>query len=139
MNLETHLRVAGVLLLLLAAVNTLLPKELGWRADLAKLSLVNRQIFLVHGAFIVLTVVLFGLLSLCFAAELAAPSPLARAVLGGLALFWGLRLATQLFIYDRSLWRGHRRNTAVHVVAVLLWVYLAGVFGWGFWGQIAGA
>ncbi|MFN0007474.1 MAG: hypothetical protein ACKVXR_06155 [Planctomycetota bacterium] len=79
---------------------------------------------------------LFGLLSICFAAELAAPSPLARAVLGGLALFWGLRLLTQLFVYDSSLWRGHARNTAVHIVAVLLWLYFTAVFGLGFWLQI---
>lgn len=136
MSLEMHLRVAGCLLLLLASLHPFLPKELGWSTDLAKLTLLNRQIFLVHVAFIVLTLVLFGLLALCFAAELAAPSPLARAVLGGLALFWGLRLLTQLFVYDRTLWRGHRRNTAIQVAAVLLWLYFTAVFGWGFWRQI---
>lgn len=138
MSLESHLRAAGVLLLLLASIHPFLPRELRWREDLAKLALVNRQIFLVHVAFIVLLLVLLGLLVLGCAAELVAPSRLARAVLGGLTLFWGLRFVTQVFVYDRKLWRGHPRNTAIHVAAILLWVYLTTVFGWGFWRQIAG-
>lgn len=136
MSLETHLRLAGVLLLLLAAVHPLFPKQLGWKEDLAKLSLLNRQIFLVHVGFIVLMLVLFGVLVLVFTADLVAPSRLAAAVLGGLTLFWGLRLLTQQFIYDRSLWRGNRRNTLLHILASLLWTYLTAVFAWGWWQQI---
>ena len=138
MSLEVHLRIAGTLLLLLAAAHIFFPKQLGWQADLAKLTLLNRQIFLVHVGFIVLILVLFGTLALFFAGDLAAPSRLARAVLAGLTLFWGLRLLTQQFIYGRSLWRGNRRNTVLHILASLLWAYFAVVFGWGWWRQVAG-
>ncbi len=138
MSLEVHLRIAGVLLLLLAAAHPFFPKQLGWRDDLAKLTLLNRQIFLVHAGFIVLLLVLFGALVLFFAGDLVAPSRLATAVLAGLTLFWGLRLLTQQFIYDRSLWRGNRRNTILHVLASLLWTYLTIVFGLGWWRQVAG-
>ena len=31
MSLELHLRIAGVLLLLLAAIHPFMPKELGWK------------------------------------------------------------------------------------------------------------
>jgi hypothetical protein len=137
-SLELHLRIAGLLLLLLAAVHPLFPRELGWKEDLAKLTLINRQIFLVHVGFIVLMLVLMGSLSLFLAGDLVTPSRLARAVLGGLALFWGLRLLTQQLIYDRSHWRGHRRNTAIHIALTLLWLYLTTVFGWGWWRQLAG-
>ena len=138
MSLEVHLRIAGALLLLLAAVHPFFPKRLGWRDDLAKLTLLNRQIFLVHVGFIVLTLVLFGALALFFAGDLVAPSRLATAVLAGLTLFWGLRLLTQQLIYDRSHWRGNRRNTILHILASLLWTYLTIVFGWGWWRQVAG-
>lgn len=138
MSLELHLRIAGLLLLLLAAVHPLFPRELGWKEDLAKLTLINRQIFLVHVGFIALMLVLMGCLALFLAGDLVAPSRLARAVLGGLALFWGLRLLTQQLIYDRSHWRGHRRNTAIHLALTLLWLYLTAVFGWGWWRQLAG-
>lgn len=135
MSLEFNLRIAGALLLLLAASHVFFPKELGWKEDLAKLTLLNRQIFLVHTGFIMLILVLFGVLSLGFAADLVAPSRLAAAVLGGLTLFWGLRLITQQFIYDRALWRGNRRNTILHILATLLWIYLTAVFGCGWWRQ----
>ena len=137
MSLEVHLRIAGTLLLLLAAAHIFFPKQLGWQADLAKLTLLNRQIFLVHVGFIVLMLVLFGTLALFFAHDLVVPSRLATAVLAGLTLFWGLRFLTQQFIYDRSLWRGNRRNTVLHIVASLLWAYFAAVFGWGWWRQMA--
>ncbi len=138
MSLEVHLRIAGVLLLLLAAAHPFFPKQLGWKEDLAKLTLLNRQIFLVHAGFIVLILVLFGVLALFFAADLVAPSRLAAAVLAGLTLFWSLRLVTQQLIYDRSLWRGNRRNTILHILASLLWTYLVIVFGWGWWRQVKG-
>lgn len=138
MSLELHLRIAGALLLLLGAAHVFFPKHLGWKEDLAKLTLLNRQIFLVHVSFIVLILLLFGTLALAFAAELVAPSRLAKAVLGGLTLFWGLRLITQQFIYDRSLWLGNRRNTVLHILASLLWCYLTAVFGWGWWWQVTG-
>ena len=136
MSLELHLRIAGAVLLLLAAAHVFFPKQLGWKEDLAKLTLLNRQVFLVHVGFIMLILILFGVLALGFAADLVAPSRLAKAVLGGLTLFWGLRLITQQFIYDRSLWRGNRRNTVLHVLATLLWCYLTVVFGWGWWRQV---
>jgi hypothetical protein len=135
MSLELHLRIAGVLLLLLAAIHPLMPKELGWKEDLAKLTLVNRQVFLVHVGFIVLMLILMGALALFYAGELAAPGRLARAILGGLAVFWGLRLLTQQLVYDRSLWRGNPRYTAVHIAFTLLWTYLTAVFAWGWWSR----
>lgn len=131
MTLELHLRIAGALLLLLTLVHVPMPRELRWKEDLAKLMPVNRQVFLVHNAFIVLTLVLMGSLALVYAPELAAGGRLARAVLGGLAIFWGLRFLTQQLVYDRRLWKGNPRYTAVHVVFTLLWLYLTAVFGWG--------
>ena len=138
MSLEAHLRIAGIFLLLVAAAHPFFPKQLGWKEDLAKLTLLNRQIFLVHNGFIVLILVLFGTLAMGFTEDLTAPSRLAAAVLAGLTLFWGIRLITQQLIYDRSLWRGHRRNTVLHILATLLWIYLTGVFGWGWWRQVMG-
>jgi len=40
------------------------------------------------------------LVSLCFATPLASGSPLARAVCGFIALFWGTRLLIQFFLFD---------------------------------------
>jgi len=50
-----------------------------------------------------------GTLLLALPGELLRPTPLARAVLVGLAIFWGVRLWMQWFMYDAALWRGKPR------------------------------
>jgi hypothetical protein len=129
-DVTVHLKVAGVLLISLAAAHPFFPAQFGWKEDLAKLTLLNRQIFLVHSFFIALTVAMMGCLALFLTPRLLDGSPLARAVLGGLALFWGARLLIQLFVYDRRLWRGDPFRTCVHVAFTCLWLYLTVVFSW---------
>jgi hypothetical protein len=131
--LSLHLKMVGTLLLSLAAAHAFFPKRFRWREELARLSLLNRQIFVVHCFFIVFVLVMFAIWCLCYTEVLRTPAPLARGVLGGMAAFWALRLVVQWFVYDRSLWRGHRFNTAAHVFFSLLWAYFASIFGWALW------
>jgi hypothetical protein len=133
MSLEIHLRIVGACLLMLATLNFVLPKRFNWKAELARLSLINRRIFTVHCVFIALLLVLMGLLSLFYAGSLLEPTPLSRAVLLGLTLFWGTRLYAQWFIYDVKLWWGQTFNTVVHIVFSGLWIYTTAVFGWAWW------
>lgn len=132
MNAEFAVRLAGVFLLILAAMHIFVPRALGWRDDLARLTLVNRRIFQVHCFFIVLTVVMMGILSLFFARTLLEPNTLARAVLFGLIAFWSARLIVQWFVYDSTLWRGSRPRTAAHLLLTALWAYLVFAYAWAF-------
>src|SRR6266436_4385807 len=100
MNIALHIRIAGGLLLVLSALNLAMPRYFGWKSELKAVSLLTRQIFLVHCFFIALVVGLFGGLSLFGAALLLRPDPLSRAVLAGMLLFWLCRLAFQWFVYD---------------------------------------
>jgi hypothetical protein len=127
------------LLLLLAALNLYVPRRFGWAAELQRLSLFTRQVFVVHAGFIVLTLVLFGLLSLALADELLEPSSLARAVLAGLTLFWLARLLVQWLFYDRSLWRGKTLETSVHVTFTLVWLYFTATYSAALWLNLTGA
>jgi hypothetical protein len=124
-----NLRVVGVLLALLAVVNLFVPRRFHWREEMARLSLLNRQIFEVHAIFLVLTLVLFSALLLTMAPALLEPTPLARAVLAGLTIFWTARLLAQWFYYSPEIWRGHRFNTVMHVAFSGLWIYVTGVLG----------
>jgi hypothetical protein len=124
-----HLHAAGVLLGLLVVLNLFVPARYGWRDDLSRLSLLNRQIFQVHAIFIVVVLAMLSGLLLCCAPALLEPAPLSRAVLSGLTAFWGLRLYMQFCFYDPRIWRGKRFETAMHVVFSLLWIYLVAVFG----------
>lgn len=129
MNPEVHLRIAGALQILLALAHLAFPHRFRWPEELARLSLLNRQIFVVHTLFVCFVLVLFGALSLLAPDTLLERTRLAHFVNGGIAAFWALRLFCQWFVYDRRLWRGKRFETAVHVVATVLWLYLTLVYG----------
>jgi hypothetical protein len=135
-TLLSHVRIAGALLFALAAMHIFLPRRLNWNEELSRLSLLNRQIFHVHTFFVVLVVALMGALSLFFGSLLIEPSPLARLVLAGLTCFWTLRLGFQWLVYDASLWRGNRFNTAAHLIFTALWAYLSLVYGTALWAQL---
>ncbi len=129
MNLRLHLQIVGSLLLVLAAAHAPFGRYFGWKRELAVLSLLTRQVFWVHTFFIALMVALMGWLSAFCADDLLAPSRLSRAVLGGIVLFWGCRLAIQLFVYDAAIWRGRRFYTFMHIVFLILWIYVVVTYG----------
>ena len=132
-HLLIHLRAAGVLLAALVVINLFVPLRFGWRTDLSRVSLLNRQIFQAHSVFLVLTLALSSALLLTNADALIEPSRLSRAVLLGLTIFWGLRMLMQWFFYSAAIWRGNRFFTAMHVVFSMAWVYLTAVFGAAWW------
>lgn len=76
------------------------PQVLDWRRELQKLHPLTRQLVWVHGLFIVLTIIGFGLLTLLFSHDLANGSPLSRAVSAFIAFFWAARLLIQFFVFD---------------------------------------
>ncbi|HUG93725.1 MAG TPA: hypothetical protein VML55_23040 [Planctomycetaceae bacterium] len=100
MKLEHLVFCGGVLHFGILLASALVPKVLDWKSSLQRLDALSRQLVWVHGAFIVLVIVGFGTLSALFAAELAAGTPLARAVCGFIAVFWGARLLVQFFVFD---------------------------------------
>ena len=139
MTLVTHLRFIGVLMAALAVVNFFVPGRLHWREEMARLSLVNRQIFEAHTVFIILTVAMFSVLLLTAAETLLEPTRLSRLVLGGLTLFWGVRMLMQWFFYSPAIWRGHRFNTVMHGVFSVAWVYVTAVFAAALWTNFSHA
>jgi hypothetical protein len=99
MTLATFILLGGVLHFGILIASSLVPQVLDWRKDLASLSPVTRQLVWVHGGFIVLTIIGFGVLSVVFHATLADGSVLARGVCGFIALFWAARFALQFFLF----------------------------------------
>lgn len=128
MSLELHLRVAGLIQLALAAAHVPFPRMFDWKTELARLSLINRQIFIVHTLFIVLVLLMFGLISLFAPGALTEPTRLGLLAAFGLGTFWLARFAAQHFIYDPALWRGDRAKTTVHVAVSVVWLYLTCVY-----------
>lgn len=131
-TLLMHLRTAGVVLAWLVIVNLAVPRRFGWREELTRVSPLNRQIFLAHNFFLILTLALLSVLLLTEPDALLEPSALSRAVLLGLTIFWGARMLMQWFFYSSEIWRGRRFFTVMHYVFSIVWIYLTGVFAWAF-------
>ena len=99
-QLELLIFLGGILHFGILLASAAVPLVLDWKASLAKLDGLSQQLVWVHGAFIVLVIIGFGLLSLVFADELASGTRLARGVCLFIALFWGARLVVQFFVFD---------------------------------------
>jgi len=125
--MDTHLKVAGYLLLLLSIIHVVFPKYFKWAQEFNAISLINKQMMYVHTFFIALIVFLTGVLCLTSAAELLTTG-LGKRIALGLGIFWLFRLVVQFFGYSSILWRGKRFETVVHIVFSMLWTYLSTIF-----------
>lgn len=125
--MELHLKIVGVILMLLAFLHFVFPRYFNWKEELVPLSLINRQVMYVHTLFIALAVFLIG--ALCISsAHLLVSTLLGKRVALGLAIFWTARLLVQFFGYSSELWRGKTFETTVHIVFSILWTYISVVF-----------
>ena len=73
-----------------------------WDTNLAKLPLIHRRFAVAQNFSIGTMIAVLGLFSLCFAPELVGGTPLARAVCGATALFWGGRAGVLPWLGVRS-------------------------------------
>jgi hypothetical protein len=121
------IQLIGYGLILLALIHAIFPKVFDWKNELATLTLINRQLMTVHTFFIALVVFLMGVLCITSAHELLT-TDLGKRILGGLAIFWGIRLVTQLFWYSPQLWKGKPRETAIHILFIAIWASITTIF-----------
>ena len=104
----------GGLLIPLALVHFDFPRRFGWKEELPRLSLLNKQVMEVHTFFIGLVVFLIGVLCLT-SAELLVSTELGSRICWGLFVFWFARLVVQFAYYSPELWRGKRFEKAVYM------------------------
>jgi hypothetical protein len=128
MQVESLIFLGGVLHFGILLASAMTPNVLDWRRELAKLEPLSRQLVWVHGAFIVLVIVAFGVLAVGFSADLADGSALARVVCAFIGLFWAARLFVQFFVFDaRSHLTTAFLKAGYHGLTVVF-AYLAVVF-----------
>ena len=122
--------VAGLLHFGILIASALVPQALDWRRELARLSPLSRRLVWVHGGYVVLMIVGLGAVATTQAGPLAAQTPLARAVCGFIALFWGIRLLLQYGVLDAKPHLGNRLLRAGYHALTLSFAFLTGVFAW---------
>jgi len=126
--MDIQIRIAGIILISLSLVHIIFPKYFNWKQELESLSLINKQMMIVHTFFVALFVLLMGVLCLVSTKELIETN-LGKTISLGFAIFWTIRLYIQFFGYSSSLWKGKRFETIVHILFSVLWLYFSLVFG----------
>lgn len=125
--MQTHFKIIGILLIALSSIHLLFPKYFNWEKELSSLSLINKQMMVVHTFFIALVVFLIGLLCLTSSCELTE-TEFGKKISLGIGLFWAIRLVVQFFGYSSELWKGKTFETVTHVLFSLFWAYLSIIF-----------
>ncbi len=124
-NLELWLRIVAVAQLALAVLSLCLPRILKWKPDIDRMSPLVRDVFEIHSWFIALTLVIWGVLTWQFAAEMAyTPTPMSRWLCAAIGIFWGIRCVLQWTHYSPSHWRGNPQRTLIH------WTLFFGYAAW---------
>jgi hypothetical protein len=113
-----------------------MPSRFGWREECRSLSLLSRQVFFVHHAYIGFVVFLNGLLCVLAAPDLVAKTRLSHYLLFGLTLFWLSRVFVQIGVYSSDLWKGKRFETTIHFVFLIFLLYLTITFGLAWLNQL---
>lgn len=116
---------AGIIQLIIAAANFLLPQKLQYDQHLPKMPDILRQIFIIHSIYIVLVLLGFSGLCLFFAPELIYGSPLGKFLACWMAIFWMPRAFIQIFYYSPEI---KRQNRFANAAFTLSFFYLGGVF-----------
>lgn len=127
------LMVAGFGQLGLALGSLALPRILRWREDTARLRPLTREVFWTYAAYIWVTNLCFGVLSLGAPEWLLDGTPLSRALSAYIAAYWGARLVLQLFVLDRSSAPPGFVFRAAHWGLVALFASWTGTYAWLVW------
>ena len=125
--MELHLKIIGILLIILSFVHIGFPKYFDWKNDLKNLSLINRQMMQVHTFFIAFAVFLIGVLCVSSSEDLIN-TEFGRRISLGIGLFWAVRLLIQFFGYSFELWKNKKFETLMHIVFSILWLYMTVIF-----------
>ena len=128
-HLEVLLRLAGWSQVVLILGSLGIPHVLGWRAKLAPISTLIRQMFWVYSFYIWCTNLCFGLLSALGASLLLDGSPLAACVTGFILGYWLLRMAIQWLYFDISEIPMTAFNTAARWLLEVLFLALTVIYG----------
>jgi hypothetical protein len=127
--LQLGLRVAGLAQIGVAILNLSLIRIMKWNPDLERMPLLVREVFRIHCYFISITLVIFGVITWRFAAEIAtAANPIGIWLAVGIGLFWLIRSAMQWLYYSPSHWRENNARTVIHFALFFGYSALATVY-----------
>ena len=127
---QTLITLGGIFHFGILIASALVPQVLDWRAQLRKLDPLSRQLIWVHGGFIVLIIIGFGVVSLLVASEVESGSLAVRAICGLVSVFWLARLAVQWTVFDAGPYLTRPLLRLGYHGLTVVFAYLGVVYGW---------
>ncbi|MEO6233095.1 MAG: hypothetical protein ABJB11_05630 [Ferruginibacter sp.] len=130
--MQLQLKIIGILFIALSLTHIAFPRYFKWKTNLAELSLINKQMMLIHTFFIALTLLLTGML--CYTStDALIETRLGNRIIFGLFIFTAIRFIIQFAGYSSKLWKGKLFETIIHVLFSFMWAYISIVFFMIFW------
>jgi hypothetical protein len=134
--LNSLLQFAGVSMVCLAFAHLGFSKLLNWNEDLQNLTVINRQIFIVHTVFLAIGILMLGTVCIFFSSTLTDRSQLAIVATASFAMCWFSRLVCQLFIFTGPISDNKKLEAVLRICGTLLWIFYTGLFTTTFLYQI---
>ena len=114
-----------------------LPSRLRWKEDLKQLMPFNRKLLWVQSGFTLLTIIVFGVLTLVLHAELLRGDRAALGLAAFIGIYWTTRILVDAFYFSHADWPKGSVFVLGHVLLTSLFVFLAasylGLFVWHVW------
>ena len=101
------------------------PRRLGWKEDLPKLTPFNRKLMYVYGGFTVLTIAAFGVLTLLLHHEMLHGERAATALAVFIAVYWTARIGVDFLYYEHKDWPVGKQFVVGHILLTALFFALA--------------
>jgi hypothetical protein len=128
--MKTLLYLCGALQLSILVASAQVPRILDWRKNLAPLPQFLRRLFWVYGAFIVLVIIAFAVLTFLHATDMTNGVPVARSLCGFIAIFWAVRLVVQFAVFDARPFLTSRYLVFGYHGLTIIFTILVAVYSW---------
>lgn len=126
--LNVMLWLAGIGHFVVLIASFQVPWRLHWVEELSRLSSFNRKLMWVHGAFAILTITAFGLLTLLLHADLLLGVRAALGLAAFIATYWTARVAVDFLYYEHGDWPKGRQFAVGHVLLTGLFCAMAATY-----------
>lgn len=104
------------------------PYRLGWKEDLAKLTPFNRKLMWVYAGTTLITIIVFGILTLFLHADFINGDRAALALAAFIATFWTLRIIIDFTYFEHADWPKGRAFVIGHFFLTMLFALLASTY-----------
>jgi len=119
------------------------PYRLGWKQDLQQLMPFNRKLLWVQSGFTVLTIIVFGVLTLVLHSELLGGDRAALGLACFIGIYWTARILVDALYFSHADWPKGTAFILGHALLTFLFFVLAasylGLFIWQVWMRGGGS